>query len=406
MRPYDVFRMAFKALRDRKLRSALTISGIVIGTALIVALIASTRGLTASVQSQIEKTGVTTITVMPSSPRTPITDDDINTVKEIEGVKDVIPYFSSRMSIRYGSETISVVLYGLEPDKLNLLFKGLSIANGTSLDNYDPASAVIGSAIANPPEASFPPVHVNEILVLYTTAGKTFSFLVKGVLSPYGYAGFTNIDETVFTTLIAARLLLQTQYYSGLYVVAESPEKVNQVVSSLREYFGDNARIFTASSLLENLMSITNQLTIFLGGIATVSLFVAATGIINTMLVSVMERTREIGILKALGYEPKHVMMLFLAEAALTGIIGSIFGTMMGIILSYLLGGALPFLRGPGGGPGGGFRIGGSTSFSPAFSLDLLMFSLVFPIFIAVLAGLYPAWRASRLNVIIALRYE
>ncbi|MEM3506612.1 MAG: FtsX-like permease family protein [Candidatus Bathyarchaeia archaeon] len=403
MRPYDIFQIAFKALKDRKLRSALTTSGIVIGTALIVALIASTRGLTDSVQSQIEKTGITTITVMPSSPRTPITDDDIAKAKEIEGVKDVVPYFSSRMSIRYGGETVQIVLYGLDHDKLTLLFKGLSIANGTLLDNYDPAGAVIGSAIANPPEASFSPVHVNEILVLYTMTGKAYNFLVKGVLSPYGYAGFTNIDETVFTTLTAARLLLQTQYYSGLYVIAESPEKVNQVVSSLREYFGDNARIFTSSSLLENLMSITNQLTIFLGGIATVSLVVAATGIINTMLVSVIERTREIGILKALGYEPKHIMMLFLTEATLTGVIGSIFGTIAGMALSYLLGGSLPFLRV--GGPGGA-RVLGSPPFSPVFSLDLIIFSLTFPIGIAILAGLYPAWRASKLNVVAALRFE
>jgi len=405
MRPYDVFRMAFKALKDRKLRSALTILGIVIGTALIIALIASTRGLTASVQAQIEKTGVTTITVMPSSARTPITDDDINKVKDIEGVKDVIPYFSSRMSIRYGSETVQVVLYGFDPEKLTLIFKGLSIANGSLPNEYDPASAIIGSAIANPPEASFTPINVNELLVLYTATGKTFSFLVKGILSPYGYAGFTNIDETVFTTLTAARLLLQIQHYSGIYVIAESPEKVNQVVSSLRDYFGDNARIFTASSLLENLMSITNQLTIFLGGIAAVSLFVAATGIINTMLVSVMERTREIGILKALGYGPKHIMLLFLTEAALTGIIGSILGTIVGIALSYMLGGTLPFFRGPGGGFRGPFQIGG-TAFSPVFSPDLIMFSLMFPIGIAILAGLYPAWRASRLNIVAALRFE
>ncbi|MEM3060822.1 MAG: FtsX-like permease family protein [Candidatus Bathyarchaeia archaeon] len=407
MRPSDVFRMAFKALKDRKLRSTLTILGIVIGSALIVALIASTRGLTANVQAQIEKTGVTTITVMPSSPRTPITDDDVNAIRSIGGIKDVIPYFSYRMSINYGSESIQVALYGLDLDKLSLLYKGLSIANGTLVEMYDPAGAVIGSAIANPPETSFPRVNVNEMLALQESSGKTFTFLVKGVLSSYGYVGFANLDETVFITSIAARLLFRSAYYSGIYVIANSPDDVNQVITSLEEYFGDTARIFSSSSLLENLQSITSQLTVFLGGIATVSLIVAGVGITNTMFVSVMERTREIGILKALGYRPRHIMSLFLAEAMLTGIIGSMLGTIAGIILSYQLGGALPLLGGP-------VRVGGpqartasaGTSFLPVISPDLILFSLIFPVALSVLAGLYPAWRASRLNAVAALKFE
>ncbi|MBS7628855.1 FtsX-like permease family protein, partial [Candidatus Bathyarchaeota archaeon] len=150
-----------------------------------------------------------------------------------------------------------------------------------------------------------------------------------------------------------------------------SPSAVESVVESIQNYFGGNARVFSSTALLQTVQSITTQLTIFLGSVAVVTLFVAAVGITNTMFVSVMERTREIGILKALGYSPKQILSLFLSEAALTGILGSIFGTMLGVVLSYLIGGGIPsFSFRP---PGPGARPGQSqtTSYSPVFSPEL-----------------------------------
>ncbi len=404
--------MALKALKDRRLRSALTIIGIVIGTSLIVALVASTSALSASVSSQIEKVGVTTLNVISTSARTPIKDEDLVVVRDIAGVKDVIPYFSRRLSINYGSNTLSVSLIGLEQEKLSILYKGLEIT-GTTVDGYDPTGVVVGSAIANPPSESFLPVGVNEMLILQGTAtgrGPTpsYAFVVKGVMAPYGAVGFMNLDETVFTSL-AARMVFSANYYNGIYVIAESPNVVDSVVASIQNYFGGNARVFSSTALLETVQSITDQLTIFLGGVATVTLVVAAVGITNTMFVSVMERTREIGILKALGYRPRQIMSLFLAEAALTGIIGSIFGTILGVGLSFFLGGGLPFFgfRTPGPSPGGRpMNNYGGASYAPAFSSELIIFSLTFPIGIAILAGLYPAWRASRMNAVTALKYE
>ncbi|MCX6660817.1 MAG: FtsX-like permease family protein [Candidatus Bathyarchaeota archaeon] len=140
------------------------------------------------------------------------------------------------------------------------------------------------------------------------------------------------------------------------------------------------------------------------------TLVVAAVGITNTMFVSVMERTREIGILKAIGYRPKQIMSLFLSEAALTGVVGAILGTLMGIALSFLLGGGMASsfsFRPPGmGGRPGSSATTSGTSYSPVFSTQLFAFSLLFPIALAVLAGLYPAWRASRMNAVTALKYE
>jgi len=409
--------MAFKALRDRKLRSTLTILGIVIGCSLIVALVASTSGLSASVSSQIEKVGVTTLNVASTSPRTtPITDNDVATVRTFTGVQDVIPYFQTRLSINYGGSTLSVNVIGFDQTKLHTLYKGLTLAEGGTIDASDPTGAVIGTEIANPPaDSGFQPVGMNQMVSIQGgSSGRTipYTFIVRGIMSPYGSAGFTNLDECIFTSM-AARTIFKINYYNGIYVIAASPDVVNSVLTSIQDYFGGSVRVMSSSAMLQTVQSITGSMTLFLGGVAAVTLVVAAVGITNTMFVSVMERTREIGILKAIGFRPKQIMGLFLSEAALTGVAGAIMGTVVGVLLSFLLGGNIsPFSSVPRGGSSGGFggSAGGvartSASYSPVFSTQLFAFSLLFPIGLAVLAGLYPAWRASRMNAVTALKYE
>ena len=342
MRSQDTFLLAFKALKDRKLRSGLTILGIVIGTSMIVALIASTTGLTASVTAQISKMGVTTLTIFPMSARVQIKDEDVAALAVLEGVRDVIPYYSRRLQINYGTTTLSVQVYGLDHNKLFTLYDGLGLDRGGLVDMYDPTGVVVGSSIARPPEAELPPVDVNELLVLEQAAtgrarAPSYAYLVKGVLKPFGLVGFLNIDETSFVSLMAARLAFRLTYYSGVYVLANSPDEVAIAQAGVQEYFGTNARIMSAQSMLETVQSITNQLTFFMGGIAAVSLFVAGVGITNTMFVSIMERTREIGVLKAIGYRAGNILTMFLAEASINGVIGGMLGTITGMLLSFLL---------------------------------------------------------------------
>jgi len=375
---------------------------------MVVALVASTSGLTANVTAQISKMGVTTLTVMATSARSPITDQDVAALASVEGVKEVIPYYSRRLYINYGTTTLAVSVYGLEQDTLYSLYRGLELDRGDLADMYDPTGVVIGSSIAQPPEGNLQTVDVSELLILQTstTAGTrnpTYSFLVRGVLKPFGAVGFTNIDEAVFLTLIGAQLVFKLSSYSGLYVIANSPEDVNAVTTIVQEYFGTNARIMSASAMLETVQSITGQLTFFMGGIAAVSLFVAGVGIANTMFVSVMERTREIGVMKAIGYRPRDILRLFLAEASITGIVGGFLGTITGALLSFLLSGGFSTMRMGPGIPGARST---TTGFMPVISPELITFSLLFPIGISVLAGLYPAWRASRLNTVTALKYE
>jgi putative ABC transport system permease protein len=404
----DIFFLAFKALKDRKLRTSLTILGIVIGAAMVVALVASTSGLSASVTAQVSKMGVSTLTVFPTSGKVQITDADVAVVAALDGVKDVIPYYQRRLSINYGSTSLSIVLYGLDQSKLFTLYKGLGLDDGDLVDVYDPTGIVIGASIANPPEGSLPSYGVNELLPLVgPSSGRGappgYALLVRGILKPFGAVGFNDIDNTVFMSQTGAQLVFKFSSYSGLYVIANSNDDVPTATAGITDYFGTNARIMSAASLLATVQSITGQLTLFLGGVAVVSLFVAGVGITNTMFVSVMERTREIGIMKAIGYRPKDILLMFLAEAATSGMIGGIIGTVTGIALSFLLGGALPMSNvrfGP------ATRSATSSGFTPVISSDLLVFSLIFPIVISIIAGLYPAWRGSRLNTVLALKYE
>jgi len=410
MRTLDVFKLAFKALRDRKLRSLLTILGIMIGSAIILALIASSSGLSAGVEAQINRIGANTLIVRSaggffgSGAQTTyqLSQDDVRLISSFESVIEVIPYYSQGATISSGGTSIQGSLVGIDPNALFELYNGLTIYSGSLPNQFDPTAAAIGYGIAFPPGASSQLANVNQMLSVTLQGRSNLAFLVTGIFSEYGTVLFSNIDDTIFISLQAAEMLLRTSYYSGLYVRVDSPSNVQTVQSIIEDYYGDNVRILGASAILSSVESITQQMTLFLGSIGAVSLFVAAVGIMNTMFVSVMERTREIGILKALGYRPRQIMALFLSESALTGVVGAILGTLLGYVLSFVIGGALPFA--------GGVRFFGSrgttATTAPVFAPELIAFSLLFPIVVAVVAGLYPAWRAARMNAVVALRYE
>jgi putative ABC transport system permease protein len=415
MHTSDIFKLAFKALRDRKLRSFLTILGIMIGSAIILALIASSSGLSAGVQSQVSKIGANTLTVSSarqffgggSSGQTyQLSQQDVNTIKSFQGVSDVIPYYSQRATVSYGSNSISdAELIGVDTSALSTMYKQLSLYSGSLPDSYDPSAAAVGYSIAFPTGSS-DQLTLNQMIsiTLGGSSSGSLTFLVKGIFSEYGRVLFSDIDATVFISLQSAQILLKTQYFSGLYVMTNNAGDVTTVQQEIESYYGTEVRVMNAGSMVSSVESITSQMTVFLGSIGAVSLFVAAVGITNTMFVSVMERTREIGILKALGYKPKQIMGMFLSEAALSGVVGGVGGTILGYVLSFILGGSLSVF--------GGFGMGGrpgqtsSTTFTPVFTPELIAFSLLFPIGIAVLAGLYPAWRASRMNAVVALKYE
>jgi putative ABC transport system permease protein len=412
----DVFKLAFKALRDRKLRSLLTILGITVGSAIILALIASSSGLSAGITSNIEKTGANVLTIQTaggffergSTSTYQLSQRDADYLKTVAGVSEVYPFYSYGASVSNGGSSLRATLVGMELSALPQLYKGLSVAEGHIPSLGDTTSAAVGWGIANP--VSGTPIGLNQMVSMSLTirgsqGTLSYTVLASAILTQYGSALFSDVDDTVYIPLQAAQFLSRSPYFTGIYVIVDNTDDVTNVQTAIQTYYSTNVRIMSPGQILSSIQSITGQLTLFLGSIGAVSLFVATVGIVNTMYVSVMERTREIGILKALGYKPKQIMAMFLSEAALTGIIGGFSGLLLGYVLSFLMGGLL----GGFGGGRGGFTFGGpgqTMTIQPVFSAELILFSLVFPVILATIAGLYPAWRASRMNAVVALKYE
>jgi putative ABC transport system permease protein len=415
----DMFKLAYKALIDRKMRSVLTILGITVGSAIILALIASTNGLTANVTSNIEKTGANVLNIRNASgffsrgstSTFQLSSLDVNYLTSIPGVIAVYPYYSYNAAINNGGTSVQATLVSIDLNSLPTLYNGLTIAEGIAPPSGDTTSAVVGWAIANP--LSGTPIGLNQMVSMSisgikgTKGALSFTFLASGILTSYGTALSSNIDDTVFVSLQAGTLLSKSPYFTGIYAVVDNTGDVAAVQNDIQTYYSSNVRIISPGQILSSITAITGELTVFLGSIGAVSLFVATVGIVNTMYVSVMERTREIGILKAIGYRPRQIMGMFLSEAALTGAIGAICGLALGYVISFLMGGMLGGIGGVRigfGGPGGGG--GSSAPIQPVFSTQLILFSLVFPVVLAVVAGLYPAWRGSRMNAVAALKYE
>jgi putative ABC transport system permease protein len=418
MRISDVFKLAFKAMVDRKVRSVLTILGVTVGSAIILALIASSSGLTAGIASNIEKTGANVLTIQNAggffergaTSTYQLSQQDVNYLQTITGVIAAYPYYSYGASINNGGSSLRASLVAIDLSALPVLYKGLTLAQGYLPSLGDTTSAAVGWGIANP--VSGTPIGLNQMVSMSitgikgTTAAVSYTVLASGILAQYGTALFSNIDDTVYVPLQAALYLSKSPYFSGIFVLVDNTDDVSNVQTTITTYYSTNVRVISPGQILSSITAITGQLTLFLGSIGAVSLFVATVGIVNTMYVSVMERTREIGILKALGYKPKQIMALFLSEAALTGVIGAFCGLALGYVISFFMGGMLGGLGGGRGGFGGGPGGGGGTTIYPVFSTGLIVFSLVFPVILATAAGLYPAWRASKMNAVEALKYE
>lgn len=431
MKALDIFSMALEALKSRKLRAALTTLGIVIGIATIVVLISLTDGLRVSTTALVGKTGANTITLSPEGRGVTLTTSDVRTIELIDGVSEVIPYVSGRVTLSAGGKSYDVTLMGLDTDLLPEMFSDMSVAQGTLLSTIDYSGIVVGYSVAYPPDspgttfASLGQLLPVKIQVVTATGSVTsaHTYVVKGVLSEYGTSLFVQLDDGVFLSLPAASVLLKRNYgdYNGIIIVAKTIDDVNSITTSLQQIYGTNVRVFSSGQLVSTLGSMIGQIQLFLGGIAAISLVVAGVGIANIMYISVIERTRIIGLLKAVGSESRTIMLLFLTEAAIIGVLGGGVGCGVGAVIAYVVGwllagsqsqsasqGAGQGFGARGGSPtglmgGGTFRLG---SLQPVFTPQLIIMAISFGIMISMVAGFFPARKAAKLDPATALRYE
>ncbi|EET89952.1 MAG: FtsX-like permease family protein [Candidatus Micrarchaeales archaeon] len=436
MKINDTISLGLKGMSQRKLRTALTVLTVIIGVATIVSLISLVAGVSSSVSQSLSSIGPTTIYMSTRGPGSIFTNAQISEIESLPNVSSVIPMirFSANVTELNGQST-SVTVIGIENTSLPSVLGSLNLAAGQPYqDNGEPLS-IVGYSIAYPTGASGPEVQSNEPLYLTNIASSagtvTATTLPTGILSNYGTSFFVDPDTSIFMPISEAEGIVKRYSYNVLVVKASSLKSTNSLDTMLSDIFGNSAIILSVQSLTSTVESITGSISLLLGSIGGISLIVAGVGILSIMMVSVSERTKEIGILKSIGFKQHDIMMLFLSEALIIGLLGGVIGSAVGIGGAYLLpallsssfhssaaapagsaahsgfSGRTSF--GGGGGFGGSSPASGSSSISsitPVVTPETIMLAVLLAVTISILSGLYPAWRASRTDPIVALRSE
>jgi putative ABC transport system permease protein len=440
LRASDLLKFSSRALTERKLKAILTIVGIMIGPATIVALVGATQGYSNATTGRFASLGATTIFVSPVGRGTTLTSADVSAVQAMSGVTHVLAYDEISGQTSQGGETVGVSLIATDLSQLQQVLPSLTLAQGSIPPSSDQVDAVIGNSIAFPGIQTATNVSVGQVLTLTNVGRSTFafggagvafggassqpstgstqrSFVVSGIYSSFGEGFGIDPDTSVFIPLSAGQLILHSSSYSGLMVVTSGTDTVDAVVAEIEDAYGQTVRVTSITSLLSSIQSVTSGTTTLLEAVAATSVLVAFIGIMTTMLTSVIERTREIGILKALGTSSRGIMLTFIAEALLVGIAGGVLGAVAGVGLSYLIisllsrstlglgggGGAVASFAGRGGAASAS-TASTTLTISPAITPGILGLAVVLAVAVGVVGGLLPAWRASRMNPVEALR--
>ncbi|MBI3243567.1 MAG: ABC transporter permease [Chloroflexi bacterium] len=403
------FRIALRALTANKMRSALTMLGIIIGVGAVVALMAIGNGATASITGEVQGIGSNLLTIMPgvreAGPQAQTTtafmyySDYEVLAANLKNVDYVVPTFQGRATVTQNKESVSVNVNATTPDFAPA--RAYEVAYGRFLTEADRNSAaraaVLGSQTATDLFGSLNPV------------GRTIKidgviFKVVGVLESKGASGFINEDEIIMVPLETGyeKLFGSTAAVNGklrlstVTISASSPEAISDVTVQAERLLRREHRlkpadaldfsILSQSSILSTLTAITTTLTVFLGAIAGISLLVGGIGIMNIMLVSVTERTREIGLRKAVGAKRSVILLQFLVETLVLSLLGGVLGIGLGWGIAAL--------------------VEAANLIAATVTLDSVLMAFSFSAAVGIFFGLYPAYRASRLRPIEALRYE
>ncbi len=400
---------ALETMSGNKLRSGLTILGIVIGVGAVIAMLAVGQGAQDSITGAISGIGTNLLFVIPGNdivnvrnPK-PLTLGDAQAIMDPYASPDVLamaPIIQGRNDVTASGQTMSVTVTGTTPEYFVMQNYSLIEGNFLTQDNLqgNASAAVIGPGVADKLFGRRNGI-VGETIRI---GGQPFR--IVGLLQSKGGGSFGSQDNQVIIPFTTAQTRLihraVLNEVDTLYVQAASakvvPAATDEVKQVLRQRHRtpvgvDDFTVFSQADFLSIATTVTGVFTIFLGGIAGISLLVGGIGIMNIMLVSVTERTREIGLRKALGARKRDILVQFLIESSMLSLIGGIIGILLGWFLGFIVG-----------------RIAAATGnpFSPAISLDAILLATLFSAAVGLFFGIYPANRAASLEPVEALRYE
>ncbi len=400
----DAFRLAFKVLTERRTRAVLTIIGVAIGPLALVMISSVVDGYGDYIVSQIEGLGQNVVVLFPEQGYR-FSEKDLDYVRSLPGVKRAEPFYSVQAQVAIGGEKKIVYVYALPIDVVFEAIKKLELTEGNLPSESDYLKAVVGYKIAyNDYGEKICGVGDAVTLTYIRQFGdksevKRAIVVVEGVLSEFGGAFLLSPDTTIFLPLSAGRRLLGLNEWSGIFVLAETSESVPAVVKQLQEDYRGKASVISFQSIANTVSSVVGAVN-FVSFAASLSAFaVAVAGIAATMITSVVERTREIGVMKALGFTDSQVLVMILLESIVMGIIGGLIGIAVGVAGAHVLASVGFTLRLP---TEGAVVIKAPPKITPHNVMRAAALTLA----VSVIGGVFPAYRASKIPPAVALRYE
>jgi putative ABC transport system permease protein len=392
----ELVRLALSRLRTGRLRAALTMLGVVIGVASVVALVGVGQGTSSNITARLSQLGTNLLTISPAGANggasSTLTEGDADAIRALTGVTAVAPETATQALVIAGRQNTTTSIVGTTADYAAV--RAYDVWQGSFLTDpavaQDLRVAVLGSTTAS------------DLGLDQTALGTEISiggipFRLIGILQPKGSAGFQDADDEVLVPIGA----IQKYFVSGDGVrtigvsVADEAEmstvqaEITNVLDARHNLSATDTadfNIFDQAQLLQTVSSVSDTLTLLLGGIASISLVVGGIGIMNIMLVSVRERTREIGVRMAIGARRRDILAQFLIEALTLSGLGGILGILLGLAVSGLIS-----------------RLGNITF---AYSPQTLAVAFLFSLGVGIVFGVWPARQAARLDPINALRYE
>jgi putative ABC transport system permease protein len=401
-------RIALRALMVNKMRSALTMLGIIIGVGAVITMVAVGSGAKARIADQIASMGSNMLIILSGSSTSggfrggmgtmpTLTVDDAKAIQnEIPSVQYVAPSLSGGAQVVYGNQNWSTIINGSMPEVLSIRDWPLASGRPFTQQDVDGATkvALLGRTVVENLFGGIDPI--GQVIRI-----KKIPFTVIGVLAPKGQSTWgQDQDDTIFVPLTTAQKRLFGQQFPGMVrviqVQARGPEVMKEAEDQINDLLRQRHRIqpnqdndFSVRNLTELMSSAeqsANVMSLLLGAVASISLIVGGIGIMNIMLVSVTERTREIGIRIAVGAKGRDILLQFLIESLVLSLIGGTLGIMIGIV--------------------GTFVLSSFTQWPVLFSIKAILLAFLFSGSVGVFFGFYPARKASLLNPIEALHYE